>query len=251
MVVGLAALLTFGGMGFLPALNLVTAASSVAAYGQGVGTFLRDPREASKDYLRNLTPAELATQITGAALGRILPAAGGGLVGRRIRREALSQAEQAAISRSRGALDRAVDGAAEVGASHPKGRGKAVASDGGKTVSGWRRPRPPGYDYATPEQVRDVSNQIGHDLRPGGPRDQLAQGGWTGKFHASHAEKQQAVLHPNMPVAVSKDMCVDCRSFYGRLAVNRQKAQIVTDPHYTWIFRPDGTVDRVPIEGAK
>lgn len=201
VVVGLAALLTFGGMGFLPALGLVSGASSVVAYGQGAATFLRDPRQATKDYVRNLTPAEVAAQVAGAALGRVLPAGAGSVVGNRVRTRVLNEAEQAAVSRSRGALGRATDGAAGVNGPNPKGKGKAVAADGGRTVSGWKRPAPAGYDYASPEQVKDLSDQIGHQLRPAGPRDQVAQGGFSGKYHASHAEKQQAVLRPNDPVA--------------------------------------------------
>ncbi len=40
---GVAALLTLGGMGFLPALGAVSTASSLAAHGQGIATFIRDP----------------------------------------------------------------------------------------------------------------------------------------------------------------------------------------------------------------
>lgn len=85
VVGGLAALLTFGGMGFLPALSLASGASAVAAYGQGTASFLRDPRQATRNYVRNLTPAEVVAQLAGMALSRVLPAAAGAAVGKRPR----------------------------------------------------------------------------------------------------------------------------------------------------------------------
>ncbi len=100
VIVGLAGLLTFGGMGFLPALSLVSGASTVAAYGQGTATFLRNPKEATKDYIQNLTPAEVAAQVAGAALNRVPPAAAGSVVGKRVRSEVLSEMEHAVHGRA-------------------------------------------------------------------------------------------------------------------------------------------------------
>lgn len=42
-------------------------------------------------------------------------------------------------------------------------------------------------------------------------------------------------------------MCDDCKGFYQQLARHRQKVQVVTDPHNTWLFRTDGTVERQPM----
>ncbi|MGH9277708.1 MAG: hypothetical protein ACRD12_06325 [Acidimicrobiales bacterium] len=245
VIVGLAALLTFGGMGFLPALNLVAAASSAAAYGQGIGTFLRNPRQATTDYVRNLTPAEVATQLAGAAVSRLLPGAAGGLAGRRVRRELLSQAEQAAIGRSRHALQRATDGAAEINDGRNGRSLKAAASDGERTLSGWQQPRPAGFAEANPEEVLELSREIGHELQPSGGLDQVRRGGFVGKHKASHAEKQLAIRRPNDPIAVSEPMCPDCQGFFQRLAIHRNRTQVVTDPDGTYIFRADGTVDFV------
>lgn len=82
VVGGAAALLTLGGMGFLPALSVVSTVSSVAGHGQGIATFLRDPRQATRDFLTNLTPAQAASIGVGLVLERVLPAAAGGLLGR-------------------------------------------------------------------------------------------------------------------------------------------------------------------------
>jgi hypothetical protein len=127
-------------------------------------------------------------------------------------------------------------------------RAKTTGSDGVETLSGWEpsNPRPEPFAYASPEEVRDLSQQIGHTLRPAGAPDQLDRGGWPGKFHASHAEKQLAVVSPNDSIAVSQKMCPDCRQFFGRLAEHRQTTQVVSDPQGTWIFRPDGTSVHVP-----
>ena len=249
VVVGLAGLLTFGGMGFLPALSFVSGASTVAAYGQGTATFLRDPRQATKDYVRNLTPGEVAAQLAGAALNRVLPAAAGSVVGKRIRSQVLSEVEKAALNRSRNAFARAADDAARVNAARGGRKIKAAASDGGQTLSGWTQPRPAGFSGATPEEVRDLANEIGHELQHTGGLDQVRRGGFPGQSKASHAEKQLAVLRPNDPIAVSEPMCGDCRGFFQRLAVHHDRRQVVTDPAGTWIFRPQATVEFVPKEG--
>ncbi|MGH9280305.1 MAG: hypothetical protein ACRD12_19670 [Acidimicrobiales bacterium] len=122
---------------------------------------------------------------------------------------------------------------------------KAAASDSERTLSGWKQPRPPGFVDASPEEVRDLSTEIGHRLAPAGGRDRISGGGFEGKYQASHAEKQQAIRRPNEPNAVSEPMCADCTSFYQPLAIHRNRAQVVTDPHATYVFRPDGTVDKI------
>jgi RsiW-degrading membrane proteinase PrsW (M82 family) len=79
---GVAALLTFAGMGFWPALGLVSTLSEFAAYGEGIGTFLRNPGQATRDFVRNLTPGQAIGLLAGLVLERILPGALGGLLGR-------------------------------------------------------------------------------------------------------------------------------------------------------------------------
>lgn len=122
---------------------------------------------------------------------------------------------------------------------------KTVASDGGKTLSGWQgkaNKRPPGFDNVTPEQVKAYSDQIGHNLKNGGANDQVGRGGFRGKYHASHAEKQLALSRPNEPIGVSRPMCACCQAFFKKHAQYTGRDQIVTDPDGTRIFHPDGTV---------
>jgi RHS repeat-associated protein len=128
-------------------------------------------------------------------------------------------------------------------ANHPAN--KTVSADGGQTLSGWKNP-PEGYTQATPEQVAEYSDEIGHELRPSGGPDQVNRGGFPGKFNASHAEKQMALQHPNEPLGVSKPMCPDCQNFFKLHAEYTGKPQYVTDPQMTRIFHPDGTVTEIP-----
>jgi hypothetical protein len=58
-------------------------------------------------------------------------------------------------------------------------------------------------------------------------------------FLASHAEKLIAVLHPNRPIGVSKELCKDCVTFFKGLA--RQGEQIIAGPKIVYIFEPIGT----------
>ncbi len=245
VVVGLAAVLTFGGMGFLPAFNIVSGASTLATYGQGISTFIENPRQATTDYVRNLTPGEVVVQLAGLGLNRLLPAAAGGVVGKQVRTRVLNEAEQAAISQSRGALGRAVDAAADVNGVRGGTLGKTAASDGERTLSGWKQPRPTGFSEVSPEQVRDFSGEIGHELEKSGGLDQVRRDGFPGKYQASHAEKQLSILRPDDPIAVSEPMCNDCNGFFQKRAIYRNSPQVVTDPNGTWIFRPDGTVERI------
>jgi hypothetical protein len=154
---------------------------------------------------------------------------------------ALDDADEAvdAIGESRAALNRAED-AREALPKTRKFDQKTVSADGGKTMSGWEEPRPDGYDFATPHEVRDYSKEIGHDLRSSGARDHVGDGGFDGAASASHAEKQMAVAHPNDPLGVSKPMCNDCQQFFQQHARFQGKPQTVTDPLGTWRFPADG-----------
>ncbi len=114
---------------------------------------------------------------------------------------------------------------------------KTVASDGEKTISGWKQPVREGYSQATPEQVKANCEKIGHDLEPH-PYDR----DFPGQYNASHAEKQLSILRPNEPIGVSKPMCPDCQNYFSKLAQSRGVDQIVTDPNGTWMFRSDGTI---------
>jgi hypothetical protein len=147
------------------------------------------------------------------------------------------------IGQSRAALDRAQH-ARDALPRTTRFEEKTVSSDGGKTLSGWFEPRPGGYDRATPFEVRDYSDQIGHTLKGKGARDHVADGYFVGAENASHAEKQMAVRHPNEPLGVSKPVCSDCQDFMRKHALHQGHEQHVSDPFETWIFPADGGAPR-------
>jgi hypothetical protein len=151
------------------------------------------------------------------------------------------------------ASNRAYDRATEPNAK-PVGKDfadKTTASDDLQTLSGWTQPRPDGFAGKSPDEIRAYSDQIGHDLRASGRFDQIDRGGWSGKYQASHAEKQGALVSPDDPLGVSKEMCTDCQDFFSRHAQQRGRPQIVTDPKVTRIFWPDGLVDEIDRQVAR
>lgn len=86
VVVGIAGLLTLtGGLGLLPALGIATTVTSAASYGHGIATFIRDPRQATRDFIANLTPGQVLGYGLELALTRLLPGGFGGVVGREAR----------------------------------------------------------------------------------------------------------------------------------------------------------------------
>ena len=159
------------------------------------------------------------------------------------------------VSESQAAYQRVQEATADL----PKSlEDKCVATDGGKTMSGYegKNPRnlPDGYSEAKPDQIREYSKTIGHDLAPKKPNfmDGLDNDGnslpdsdgWAGKYNSVHAEKQLGFLKPNDPIAVNKPMCSDCQSFFRQQAMHLQQDQFVTDPNGTWTYQSDGTVLR-------
>jgi hypothetical protein len=145
-----------------------------------------------------------------------------------------------ALTQAQAAFERADAGKKALVATSKDFRLKTVASDGGKTMSGWERPRPDGYEAASPEQIRDYAQQIGHQLTPQGVRDHVNDGGFPGQAMASHAEKQASYLYPGDPLGVSKDMCPDSRGYFTLQAKDRRQFQVVRDPNYFHVFTPDG-----------
>lgn len=122
-------------------------------------------------------------------------------------------------------------------------KNKTVASDGIQTVSGWSKNE--GFTSVPPEDVAAYSDKIGHELQPAGGLDQIKNGGFPGKYNASHAEKQMAVASPNEPIGVSREICNDCYNFFKLHAQETGKPQIITDPEGTHVFYPDGTVKTI------
>jgi hypothetical protein len=122
---------------------------------------------------------------------------------------------------------------------------------GDPTLSGWKQPRPDGYQSVSTEDVRQYSSKIGHDLGASGFRDQTSQtDGFPGKFNASHAEKQAAIANPGQPLAVSEPMCKDCQAFFAKEAQFTGLPRTVRDPQTLWVFMPDGTALQNPLAGA-
>ena len=82
VVGGTAAVLTLGGLGWGAAFAIASGFSTVAAHGQGIATLIQDPRRATRDFVRTLTPADAAALAVNAVLSRVLPAAIGSTLGR-------------------------------------------------------------------------------------------------------------------------------------------------------------------------
>lgn len=67
-----------------------------------------------------------------------------------------------------------------------------------------------------------------------------------GTVNASHAEKQVAVMAPDEPIGVNRDMCPDCRGWFEQWAIDRETPQFVADPRGTHVFMPDGSYHFAP-----
>lgn len=85
VVAAAAGLLTFGGMGLLPALSLASGATWLLAHGHGAADLLRNPAQATRRFLTTLTPGQLLGYAAEVVIGRLMPAAFGGVVGRGFR----------------------------------------------------------------------------------------------------------------------------------------------------------------------
>jgi hypothetical protein len=126
-----------------------------------------------------------------------------------------------------------------------RGAQKTVASDGERTLSGWKG-EVSGFVRVSPDDVRQVASRIGHVIRPDAARDQpMALGYFAGRARASHAEKQLALLVPDMPIGVSTPLCEDCRAFLRALAQARGEPIVVGDIDDCWIFQPTGMVQQI------
>jgi hypothetical protein len=128
----------------------------------------------------------------------------------------------------------------------PKGAVAATA-DGARALSGWSE-REPGFIDAEDaiKKVVELSKKIGHPLTPKGALDHVKDGGFPGKFDASHAEKQLAATRGSTPIAVSREMCDDCIEFFKKLAQYRKECQVVADPRWVRVFRSDGYIVEIP-----
>jgi hypothetical protein len=193
------------------------------------------------EWLGNLAPDAVAALATGGAA----PAVSRSLKGADAAGDLARNAERLsdggrAFERAQSAHDALPPGVA---------RRKTSASNGDPTLSGWQQPHRDGYTGAAPEDVRQLSDEIGHQLSPH-LHDQLNRpDGFPGKYHASHAEKQQALTSPGSDIAVTRPMCPDCVDFHRKLAEHTGRPQVVTDPNSTRLFLPGGDVVESPTLG--
>ena len=120
---------------------------------------------------------------------------------------------------------------------------KTVASDGSTyTLSGWADLGEDSiFTRVDPLYVKNRANEIEYQLKRAGANDQ----GVTGKYNASHAEKQLSIIS-DQPIGVSEKMCKDCRNYFQALASRGRKQYVVADPNYIRIFNPDGTIIIIP-----
>ena len=99
------------------------------------------------------------------------------------------------------------------------------AEAGERTLSGWMNTE--GFLPAS-EQVGHVmakADEIGFRFKRAGGLDQ----GVPGRYYASHAEPQLLLRSDN--IAVTKEMCVVCRSFASARAIAEGKTFNVQDLH--------------------
>ena len=116
---------------------------------------------------------------------------------------------------------------------------KTTSSDHVKTLSGWSKDRPDGFQEPNVNGVLAKQEEIGHPIKRSGCRDH----GVDGQQLASHAERQLSLTAKEPYIGVSKKVCSDCRGYFSKLAQHEGRDWYVTDPHETLIFRADGSVD--------
>jgi hypothetical protein len=118
---------------------------------------------------------------------------------------------------------------------------KAVAANaaGQRAISGWTKVE--GYIQRT-DEVFTKCQQIGHELPVHIVKDQ----GRAGRFYACHAEKQMSTLSSTPIVVVGPKMCRDCIRYFQKLAVFEQTERVVQDFEMIRVFKPDGSVIKIP-----
>jgi hypothetical protein len=106
-------------------------------------------------------------------------------------------------------------------------------------MSGWKHQGLGGkFDYIPPEQVREMANRMDHPIPAAGARDQIARGGFPGKFNASHAEAQHLPVRVGQPIGVTRNMCGSCQSMFQHTANYTDQPLLVKDPNHTHLFLP-------------
>ena len=252
-------LLMTTGASFALAMGAVGVMTWAMAHGHGLASYLNNPAAAKASYLRNLTLGQALTDGLDLAMTFIpLGAAGAGSVARTTARtmatnrtlmkEGAKEATQATehtaartqaqhVAESQAAHTRAARVKEQLPATKRNKR-KAVSSDrNNDALSGWSKDRPPGFLDPNVEEVLQVTDEMGY------PRtSHYVDQGVSGKYFASHAERQMALNAEWPHIGVSKPMCPDCQGWFRSLAQYQHRDWYVTDPDGTWIFRTDGSV---------
>ena len=145
------------------------------------------------------------------------------------------------VEKARRASTRAQALRARLKREHPDTAGfKVAASDGKNAISGFG-PVLDRVGFASPEDVRKLARKIGYRLDPS-PLDGAREGGWEGRYHACHAEKQLAVLTADTVFGTSLRLCPDCYAFFRQRARHERKTYVIAEPRCVKVFLPDGSV---------
>ena len=111
----------------------------------------------------------------------------------------------------------------------------AIAVDGTRTHSGWRDRTTEGYVNGrnATSQVLKLSKEMGYQLGT-----HIYDQGVSGRYYASHAEKQMSVVAPNQPLAIShpNGMCADCINYFKQYSIYSKMPQVIADPNGVNIF---------------
>ncbi|MCG8316936.1 MAG: hypothetical protein MI976_27280 [Pseudomonadales bacterium] len=126
---------------------------------------------------------------------------------------------------------------------------KTVASNGTKTLSGYKKDErmPEGFTR-TPDLHADAMLAHSQGLPDYTPQNSaLTDQGVRGQNASTHAEKQLARYHElnniDTPIGVSREQCGDCRNWFREQAKATNKQIVIADPEYSRIYNTDGSVE--------
>ncbi|WP_309322240.1 hypothetical protein [Actinomyces stomatis] len=258
-------LLMSAGSTFALAMGAVGVLTWAAAHGHGLASFIHNPGAATSSYLSNVTAGQLAwdlfdfalTFIPGSVFGagahtiarttaRDMAASRtalrqGGKKATQATEQAAARTEAQRVAESQAAHTKATEAARKVHQQR-RYRTKTVSSEhpaeSEHALSGWSEERrPSGFQKPNVSEVLRVTDEMGYPRTPH-PYDQ----GTPGLYHASHAERQKALIAKWPHLGVSKPICEDCNGWFRSLAQHQGRDWYVTDPNGVWRFRSDGTI---------
>jgi hypothetical protein len=136
--------------------------------------------------------------------------------------------------------------AADIHAQLPKASDHKTVATVGKfqTLSGWSQDRPEAFTSVNPLDILEYSKKIGHPIIGQGALDH----GVPGRYYASHAERQAALLNSGLIEVHPNPMCSDCVAWFQAHAKYTKKQWVVRDPVNINIFYPDGSLKQIPVK---